>query len=267
MVGVTGADRQSFRSVFISDVHLGSRVCRATALREFLRSVRCETLVLVGDIVDLWSLKRSFYWPDSHSDVLRAIVDRAREGVRVVFVPGNHDHAFRALAGCVFSGVEIHREFLHVTADGRRMLVMHGDEFDGIVHCHPLIARLGVGIYDFVTDLNPFVDRVRGWFGRPPWSLAAALAQANPRARRYLQNYEEAAIATARHREVDGIICGHIHHAAKKSANGVLYCNTGDWVGSCTALTESQDGAFALASGLPQVAPLRAPSAIPARAA
>lgn len=144
MLAAVCGDRQDFRTVFVSDVHLGSRACRAEQLRDFLRGLRCETLYLVGDIIDLWSLKRSFYWPATHMEVVRAILDRAREGTRVVFVPGNHDWQFRTLAGSLFGGVEIHREVIHTAADGRRMLVMHGDEFDGVVRCHPAIARLGV---------------------------------------------------------------------------------------------------------------------------
>ncbi len=230
--------------------------------------MRCETLYLVGDIIDFWSLKRRFYWPATHMEVVRAILDRAREGTRVVFVPGNHDYQFRTLASSIFGGIEIHREIVHTAADGRRMLVMHGDEFDGIVHCHPAIMRLGVWIYDFATDINPAINAVRRMFGLPGYSLAATLAKATPRARRYLQNFQEAAAFTARRRGMDGIVCGHIHHAAQIDMDGVLYCNTGDWVGSCTALTESREGKLSLRMTQDETLPLKTNSAVrPARAA
>jgi UDP-2,3-diacylglucosamine pyrophosphatase LpxH len=267
MLAAVCTERQEFRSVFISDVHLGSRPCRAEALRDFLRGIRCEQLFLVGDIVDLWSLKRRFHWPAAHTEVLRTVLERIHEGTRVVYVPGNHDHAFRAMSGSVFGGIEIHREYLHTAADGRRFLVMHGDEFDGIVHCHPALARLGAQLYDLLVAINPAVDAVRAWFGQPPYSLAATLAQATPRARRYLQNYQEAALATARRRGVDGIVCGHIHHAARRMLGPLLYCNTGDWVGSCTALTESRDGTLALLQWASQPERPGIRGALPARAA
>lgn len=253
--------------MFLSDVHLGSRACRATELRDFLRSLRCEQLFLVGDIVDLWSMKRRFHWPATHMEVVRALLDRLRDGTRVVYIPGNHDHAFRALAGAVFSGVEVHREYVHTAADGRRLLVMHGDELDGIVHCHPALARIGTHLYDALTAINPAVDAVRSWFGRPPYSLAATLAQATPRARRYLENFQDAAAGIARRRGVDGIICGHIHHAANRMMGNVLYCNTGDWVASCTALTEAPDGSLAMQTWRAPRASTAAAPPLPARAA
>jgi UDP-2,3-diacylglucosamine pyrophosphatase LpxH len=267
MVHPSSAIRHDLRTVFISDVHLGSRACRAEALLDFLRGLRTETLFLVGDIVDLWSLRRSVYWPDSHTAVLQCLLGKAREGTRVVYIPGNHDHTLRGLAGHVFGPLETHREVVHETADGRRLLVLHGDEFDGVVRFNPAVARLGCAIYDTLIAVNPAVNALRALLGLPAFSLAARLKHATPTARRYMQNFEEAAALAARRRGLDGVVCGHIHHPACRELGGVLYCNDGDWVESCTALVEEHDGALSVRHlpGFARPAALRAVGA--ARAA
>jgi UDP-2,3-diacylglucosamine pyrophosphatase LpxH len=240
------ADPIRLRTVFISDVHLGFRGCRADALCDFLRSVRADHLILVGDIFDLWSLKKSFFWPQSHSEVVRTILSRTRDGTKVIYVPGNHDELFRSLDGSIFGNLEVHRDYIHTTAAGRRLLVMHGDEFDSVVKCHAALVRIGTLIYDFLLWVNPFVNAVRRMFGLPGYSLAAALKAATPRAVQYMRNFEEAAAAAAQRRGVDGIVCGHIHHAALREMHGVLYCNDGDWVESCTSLVEDMNGSLSV---------------------
>jgi len=235
-----------FRAVFISDVHLGFRGCSADYLLDFLRSMETQTLYLVGDIVDLWSLKKSFFWPQSHSDVLRAIFDKARHGTRVIYIPGNHDSVFREYDGHVFGNVEIRREAIHETADARRFVVLHGDEFDSVIKASPLIEALGEHVYSFVLVLNRCVNFLRRRCGFPYWSVAAYLKQKSRKALAYIANFEHALADDARRRGVDGMICGHIHRAGIRHIGDVVYCNDGDWVESCTTLTEDFNGRLSL---------------------
>ena len=230
------------RSVFISDVHLGFRGCHAEALCQFLRTVKPEYLFLVGDIIDLWSLKKTFFWPSTHTDALRAMLCKSREGTKVIYIPGNHDSLFRELAGSVFGNLEIHHEYNHTTANGKRFLVLHGDVFDSVVKCHPALVHLGTWLYDWLMWVNPWVNKVRRLFGFANFSLATALKGATGHARRYMQRFEEAAAESARRHGVDGIICGHIHHAGVREINGVTYANDGDWVEHCSSLVEDASG-------------------------
>jgi len=234
------------RSIFISDVHLGFKGCRAEFLLDFLRRVECQQLYLVGDIIDVWSLTRSFYWPQAHNDVIRTILGKAKHGTRVVYVPGNHDRPFRDHDGLVLGNVEIHREILHETADGRRFLVLHGDEFDAIVRASPLLESLGSTAYSAALRLNRYVNAVRRLFGYPYFSVAAFLKHKVKNAVKYIANFERALAVEARRRGVDGVICGHIHRAEISEIEGITYCNDGDWVESCTALVEDFQGRLSL---------------------
>jgi UDP-2,3-diacylglucosamine pyrophosphatase LpxH len=234
------------RSVFISDVHLGFKGCRAEFLLDFLRRVECQQIYLVGDIIDVWSLTRSFYWPQAHNDVIRTILGKAKHGTRVVYVPGNHDRPFRDHDGLVLGNVEIHREILHETADGRRFLVLHGDEFDAIVRASPLLESLGSTAYSAALRLNRYVNAVRRLFGYPYFSVAAFLKHKVKNAVKYIANFERALAVEARRRGVDGVICGHIHRAEISEIEGITYCNDGDWVESCTALVEDFQGRLSL---------------------
>mgnify|MGYP001351289750 CR=1 FL=1 len=236
----------SYRTLFISDVHLGSRGCQAGMLLEFLRSVRCETLYLVGDIIDFWSLERSFYWPQEHNDVLRTVLGMARHGTRVIYVPGNHDELFRDHIDTVFGNVEIRARRVHETADGRRLLVLHGDEFDGVVRCSPWLARLGSHAYDALIRLNRYLNAWRRFFGYGYWSLAAFLKHRVKNAVQYIGDFEQAVARAARQEGVDGLVCGHIHRPEVRMVGDVLYCNDGDWVESCSALAEHRDGRLEL---------------------
>jgi len=235
-----------FRTVFISDIHLGFRGCSAEYLLDFLHSIETETLYLVGDIIDLWSLKKSFFWPQQHNDVIRTILGKAKRGTRVVYIPGNHDHLFREYDGMVFGNVEIRRQAIHETADGRRFAVLHGDEFDSAVKTSPLLEALGNHAYALLLGLNRHVNHVRRWFGLPYWSIAAYLKHKVKRAVQYIANFEQALADEARRRGVDGMICGHTHRAEISNFDGVLYCNDGDWVESCTTLTEDFNGKLSL---------------------
>jgi len=234
------------RSVFISDVHLGFKGCQATYLLDFLRRVECDQIYLVGDIIDVWALSRSFYWPQAHNDVIRTILGKAKHGTRVVYIPGNHDRLFRDHDGLVMGNVEIRREATHETADGRRFLVLHGDEFDSIVRASPMLESIGCSAYDFALRLNRHFNAVRVRFGYPYWSLAAFLKHTVKNAVRYIANFERALATEAQRRGVDGVICGHIHRAEMSEFDGITYCNDGDWVESCTTLVEDYSGRLSL---------------------
>ncbi len=234
------------RSIFISDVHLGFKGCQAQYLLDFLRRVECDTVYLVGDIIDLWALSRSFYWPQAHNDVIRTILGKAKHGTRVVYVPGNHDRIFRDHDGLVMGNVEIQREAVHQTADGRRFLVLHGDEFDSIVRASPWLESLGSHAYSMALTANRYVNAIRQRFGYPYWSLAAFMKHKVKNAVQYITGFEKALAAAARERGLDGVICGHIHRAEITEIDGMTYCNDGDWVESCTALVEDFSGRLSL---------------------
>jgi UDP-2,3-diacylglucosamine pyrophosphatase LpxH len=234
------------RTVFISDVHLGSKGCRADLLLEFLKSVEVEYLFLVGDVFDLWAMRKGFFWPQEHNNVVRTLLGKAKGGTRVIYIPGNHDEDLREFCGSVFGNLEIRREFVHATADGRKLLVMHGDEFDTVVKCSPWLAKLGSNVYDFLLGLNRHVNAMRRLFDLPYWSLASYLKHKARTAVQYIDSFEQAVAHAARKRGVDGVVCGHIHRAEIRDIDGVLYCNDGDWVESCTALVEDMNGRLAL---------------------
>jgi UDP-2,3-diacylglucosamine pyrophosphatase LpxH len=234
----------SFRSVFISDIHLGTHGCQAEILLDFLKSVSCERLYLVGDIVDGWRMKRGWHWPQSHNDVVQKLLRHARKGTVVTYIPGNHDEKIRDFCGVHFGGVVVAREWVHETADGRRFLVLHGDEFDAVVRLAPWLARTGDLAYRAAIRANTLFNRVRRRLGLPYWSLSAFLKIRVKNALQFIDNYETAVAAEARRRGVDGIICGHIHKAEMRQIGGIVYLNDGDWVESCTALVEHFDGRF-----------------------
>jgi len=234
-----------FRALWISDVHLGSRECKAEFLLEFLRHSECEQLYLVGDLIDFWHLHRGGRWPSGHGEVLKTILAMARDGVRVQYVPGNHDEAARDYLGLSVGRIDIVPETIHVTADGRRFLVIHGDECDNAVRCGgPLLHWLGDWAYDVLLFVNRWYNHIRRRWNHPYWSLANFLKQRLGHAAAYIARFETAAARVAAQRELDGVICGHIHHAALRDIDGVLYCNDGDWVESCTALAERPDGSL-----------------------
>ena len=233
---------KTYRAIFISDVHLGTRGCKAAFLLDFLKHNEAEWIYLVGDIVDAWRLKRTWYWPQSHNDIVQTLLRKARTGTKVVYVPGNHDEVFRGYLGLTFGQVELVREAIHETADGRRLLVLHGDKFDTVVrHAHRLVL-LGDWAYNLCLALNTWFNIARRHFGFGYWSLSAYLKNKVKNAVNYIDNFEVTVAEEARRRQVDGVVCGHIHKAEIRTVNGVLYCNDGDWVESCTAMVETHEG-------------------------
>ena len=230
------------RTIFISDTHLGTRGCKAELLADFLAHNDCRTLYLIGDIIDGWRLKESWYWPEAHSQVLWAILAKVAEGTRVIYVPGNHDEAFRDYCGLQLAGVELQPEAIHRTAEGREFLVIHGDHFDGIIRYARWLAKPGDWAYRLALVLNDGLNSVRRRMGLPYWSLSAYLKSKVKDAAAFIADFEEAAAREARERGVCGVICGHIHRAEIRRINEILYCNDGDWVESCTALTEDWRG-------------------------
>lgn len=236
----------TYRAVWISDTHLGSRDCKAELLLGFIRSLRCDTLYLLGDIVDLWAMKRQVYWPDSHQRVLDAILDLSRQGTRVIFIPGNHDMPLRNYAHEHLFGVEIYQRFVHQTADGKRLLLLHGDEFDAATRYNRLYHLIGDAAYDLLLWLNHWSHLWRRLRGKPYWSLAGWLKGHVGKARDAIAAFEEAAAAAAREYPADGIVCGHIHQPKLRCIDDTLYFNDGDWVENCTALAEDMQGRISL---------------------
>ena len=231
-----------FRTVFISDVHLGTRGCQAELLLDFIRHMECDTLFLVGDIIDGWKLKGGWWWPQAHNDVVQKILRIARKGSQVIYVPGNHDEMVRDFCGVHLGGVVVTRDAIHETADGRRFLVLHGDEFDGVTRHARWLAFLGDWAYRTVLALNTLFNHVRRRMGFGYWSLSAYLKVKVKNALQFIENFEAAVAEEARRRGVDGVICGHIHKAEMRMIDGIEYINDGDWVESCTALVEHMDG-------------------------
>jgi len=230
------------RTIFISDTHLGTRGCKADRLADFLAHNDCSTLYLIGDIVDGWALQRNWYWPEAHNRVVAEILHKVEMGTRVIYVPGNHDEALHEYAGVSLAGVELCSEAIHRTADGRQLLVIHGDQFDGIIAYARWLAYLGDRAYELALMVNTVFNAARKWLGLPYWSLSAYLKLKVKNAASFISDFETALAREARLRGVDGVVCGHIHHAEVRDIAGILYCNDGDWVESCTALTEDPVG-------------------------
>ena len=237
---------RQYRTIWISDVHLGTRGCKADFLIDFLRWNDAETIYLVGDIIDGWRLKKSWYWPQTHNDVVQKILRKVRKGARVVYVPGNHDEWLRDYTLLQFGGVEVAEEVIHVTADERLLLVIHGDVFDAVVKHARWLAMLGDRAYTAALWLNRYLNKARRRLGYQYWSLSAYLKHRVKNAMQYIASFADAVVDEAVRRGVDGVVCGHIHHAEIRKMKGVLYCNDGDWVESCTALVEHFDGRLEL---------------------
>ncbi|HKJ18215.1 MAG TPA: UDP-2,3-diacylglucosamine diphosphatase [Xanthomonadales bacterium] len=235
-----------FRSVFISDVHLGYKGCNANLLADFLKHTRTQNLFLVGDIVDMISLRRTFYWPQAHNNVIRMLLGKAKHDTRVVYIPGNHDFPFREYCGLRFGNLEIRRRCRYTAADGRKYLVTHGDDYDGQVRFSLGLKLVGYAFYEVIMRLNRSITAVRDQMGKDYWSLATFLKEKSGSAKKYVDRYREAAMADARHHELDGVICGHIHRPEITVIDGIRYLNDGDWVESCSVLVEHSDGEMEL---------------------
>jgi UDP-2,3-diacylglucosamine pyrophosphatase LpxH len=249
MLTETGKKQKlKLRSVWISDIHLGFRGCSAEFLLDFLHRVECDYLYLVGDIIDVWEMKKRMYWPQAHNNVIRTLLGKTKHNTKVIYVPGNHDEVLRDFDGAVFGNVEIQNEAIHTTADNRKLLILHGDQFDSVVKCSPMLAKLGGRLYDYLLRANRYVNFVRRKLGFPYWSLAAFLKHKVKNAVQYIGNFEEAVAREAAKQGVDGVVCGHIHRAEITRLHEIDYYNCGDWVESCTALVEHQDGTMEILS-------------------
>jgi len=231
-----------FRSIFISDIHLGTPGCQAAHLLDFLRHTDSKYLYLVGDIIDGWQLKRGWFWHQSHNDVIQKVLRKARKGTQVTYIAGNHDEAARQFIGLAFGGIDIRDEAEHRTVDGRRLLVIHGDLFDAVVQGAKWLAYLGDYAYMVTLKLNRWFNHFRATLGLSYWSLAQFLKHRVKNAVSYINHFEDALAAEARKRGFDGVVCGHIHKAEIRDIGGILYCNDGDWVESLTALVELETG-------------------------
>ena len=232
-----------YRTIWISDVHLGSRGAQAEALLGFLKHTDSEYLFLAGDIVDGWQIRKSWYWPQSHNDVIQKLLRKARKGTKVVYIPGNHDEGVREFVGFTFGGIRVERSAVHVLADGRRLLILHGDEFDGLMsHSRRWLAMLGHTAYDRALRLNRRLKSVLQGVGWAPWPISAQLKHWVKSAGGKLDRFRITLLDEARRVGMDGLVCGHIHHAELREDGGFVYANTGDWVESCTALVEHGDG-------------------------
>jgi UDP-2,3-diacylglucosamine pyrophosphatase LpxH len=239
-------EKLQYRTVWISDVHLGTRASQVESLLKFISSMRCEHLFLVGDIIDLWAMKRKWYWPQAHNDVIRKILKRASKGTKVTYIPGNHDENFRGYLGLNFGGVEVKREAFHVTADGKRVLMLHGDEFDTVVTNHHMITWFGDWCYDLLHAVGRGYNWLRRKFGWPYFSLAASVQSRVEYVVNFVSNYQQSLLRYARSRKAEIVVTGHIHRPEIKPMEEILYANCGDWVENCTALVEHADGRLEL---------------------
>lgn len=241
-------DVKRFRAIWISDIHLGTTGCQAARLLEFLQATESETLYLVGDIVDGWQLKRRWFWDQTHNNIVQNVLKKAKKGTEVIFVPGNHDEAVRQFIDLDFGGIRIRDELIHVTAQGKRMLVLHGDRFDGVIACAKWLAYVGDNLYTLILKFNQVLNKWRARAGLPYWSLSQYLKLKVKNAVSYISSFEHALAAEAKRKGVDGVICGHIHKPEIRDINGVTYCNDGDWVESLSALVEDHAGELRLVS-------------------
>ncbi len=237
-------DPTVIRTLFLSDLHLGTRGCQAHLLLDLLKHYNVETIYLVGDIIDGWRLKSGWYWPQAHNNVVQKLLKRVHKGARIIYIPGNHDEFMRDYVGHNFGGIDVMETAIHEAADGRRYLVMHGDHFDMVVRYAPWLALLGDGAYALALGMNTYVNAIRRRLGLAYWSLSSWAKLKVKTAVNHIGRFEEALAYEAERRGVQGVICGHIHHAVIHDDFGIRYMNTGDWVESCTALVEHLDGRF-----------------------
>lgn len=231
-----------YRAIWLSDIHLGTPGCQATYLLDFLKHNESDVLYLVGDIIDGWQLRRGWYWPQSHNDVVQKLLRKARKGTEVVYVPGNHDEAARQFDGMAFGDITVREDAIHVTATGKRLWVVHGDLFDGVVQHAKWLAYLGDSLYTMILAVNRHFNRIRTKLGFEYWSLSQYLKHQVKNAVSYINSFEHAMVEEARRRGCDGVVCGHIHKAEIREVDGQLYCNDGDWVESLSALVETMEG-------------------------
>lgn len=242
--------QMSFRSIWISDTHLGGRNLQSNKLLKFLQTTESEYLYLVGDIFDLWKLKQRWHWPSVNDQIIAEVLGKARNGTRVYYIPGNHDAMLRSYCGLTVNGINIVDQVVHEAVNGSKYLVLHGDQFDCVVQKQAWLARLGSVLYDWLLVLNRWYNRLRRLLRRPYHSISTAIKQRVKKAVNYIGEFESAIVNEARRHQVSGLICGHIHHAAIRNFGEILYSNSGDWVESCTALVENQEGMLGIVNYL-----------------
>ena len=240
----TKSDVKNYKNIFISDIHLGSKACQAELLLDFLKHNDSEKLYLVGDIVDGWRLKRKWYWPQSHNDVVQKILRKARKGTEIIYVPGNHDEGLRRYIGTHFGGIEVRPTDIYEAVNGDKYLVLHGDSFDNVMLYARWLASIGDHAYDLVLRLNTVFNGLRRLMGLRYWSLSSYLKIKVKNAVQFISEFERVLVQEAQKAGVQGVICGHIHHAEMKQYGDIIYMNDGDWVESCTALVEHFDGTW-----------------------
>lgn len=238
---------QHYRTIWISDLHIGSTQCQADVLLDFLKYNDSDKLYLVGDIIDFWSLSKKMYWPASHNTVIQKLLRKARHGTQIIYVPGNHDENVRDYDNHIFGDIVVKNSDVHVTAEGKKFLIVHGDEYDTIAKYHSWVAKLGSTGYDFLIDVNRVLRFFRRLFGlQSNFSLAAYVKFKVKNAVQFISDYEQSIVNTLKNEGLDGVICGHIHHAEIKQIDDFLYVNTGDFVESCTAIVELNNGSLQL---------------------
>jgi UDP-2,3-diacylglucosamine pyrophosphatase LpxH len=254
---------KQYRTAWISDVHLGTKGSNANALLGFLREYEVETLYVVGDLIDVWQLRRGIYWPQEHNDVIQKIMRKGRKGTRVIYIPGNHDEFVAGFFGN-YGSISIHENFIHTTADGKRLLVMHGHELDTVIQNVKWLAYVGDLGYQFLLKLNRPINGLRRLFGLHYWSLAGYVKMRVKDAVSFIGRFEEEIVRYSKEYKVDGVICGHIHAPAIRDIEGIGYYNSGDWVESRSALLEDYSGRIELLTGY--IEPVAAPEAAPSPA-
>ncbi len=235
-----------YRAIWISDVHLGTTECKAEYLLDFLKNNTAETIYLVGDIVDGWALKKRWYWPQKHNDVIQKLLRKARKGSKVIYIPGNHDELGRQFINMTFGDIEIKNDLIHTTLHGERLWVTHGDLFDNIISCAKWLSFVGDSLYYVILRINHFSNTLRHKYGFHYWSFSSYIKNSIKNVVKYVENFEELMAREAKRKKCDGVICGHIHKAAIKKIEGIDYYNDGDWVESLTALVETKKGKLKL---------------------
>jgi UDP-2,3-diacylglucosamine pyrophosphatase LpxH len=235
-----------YKSVFISDIHLGARMSQAESLLEFLKTFECENLFLVGDIIDGWALSKNFYWPQQHNDVIQKLLRRSRKGENIIYLPGNHDEFLRSFGEHDFGNIKLVDHFVYTGLNDKKYLIIHGDQFDAVIKKMKWLAHLGTWAYDAMIRINVMVSYIRKFLNLPYWSLSAWAKYKVKKAVNFIGDFETNLTDYAKSKDADGIICGHIHHANMRDINGMHYINCGDWVESLTAIVEHTDGTWEL---------------------
>ncbi|MCY7297038.1 UDP-2,3-diacylglucosamine diphosphatase [Alteromonas sp. a30] len=233
---------QHYRTVWLSDIHLGYKDCKAEYLLDFLQHTQIDTLYLVGDIVDMWAMSKQFMWPKSHNQLFHYLLNLPQAGTNVIYLPGNHDEPAQQYDGMVFGDIEIHRQYIHTTADGKKLLLLHGDQFDEEVCFGPIHSWIGDKGYDLLLFLNRWYNKARHWMGFSYWSLAGYIKSRINGANKAIERYQQACLKRAQEMGLDGVVCGHIHHPEQIEQQGRTYFNTGDWIENCSALVEDHQG-------------------------